>query len=1436
MITKYFFRIAIYFLFIPFTFSSLQAQVTKDLPNYFPVSPNAASFAKQGVYPVDYSTGKLNVSVPIYTIKTKELTVPISLSYNTSGIQLNETASWVGLGWNLNAGGAIVRNTKGKPDGSLGTQNWWKPIPALSSSFAFTKENYDALYYMQNGERDTAPDEYVVNAPGLSGSFYFDQNDSYKAYFRDFQNTKVRIISNTEIEITKDDGTIYKFGKNIQGVESLEITSNPIELVQSIGSDFISAWYLTEIISANGKEQISFKYKTVDSIDYSVVTSENLVFRGGGTDPSIQGNYPHGDGSNSVTIKKQFLQTITFANGKIDFISTLDRQDLTDDYKLNSIEVSAVLNNQNTLVQKSSFSYDYYSRSGGGISPSSLTDPLANNAKIQNSKSYALRLKEILNNNTNTKHSFDYNNASPIARRGSTGQDYWGYMNGNTGSLIPPTTLSVKSTIPVNEKDISFGDGNRKADENLMKSGILERITYPEGGYTVFEYEANKYVKDIKSTVMVDKSSDHTMVYSRTNNCTPSYKETPFIVGPSYVKGSGKISYFFSSAINEPSGANSYVKWDNTIVYRLNYDPQKGSYPNSSENVSEDFRAGPHLLTAAEYRIGADGILGCTFISIGATWKEATGTVTTPTTIFVGGLRVKSIKNYLSGSTLPVTEKQYAYEQENVLNEEGMGIYSRKVITYENTSLARPVCSSSTIYNNNIGGGPNMTYGKVIETEITADPLNTNQKINNGKTEYYFENVPAKREVDVFPTVFKHPNYNTMSTSPLLSYATSISDFGYYKNDLWNYGSLLETKYYKKDQSNTFKLIKSMDNNYQNLIEKNLSTNVVFNTLEVPYDASNQEFTKEPYTQAWDHYSAQFFYFTGGISLGKKVMKSTTETDYDANENPTTQKTTTYSYDNSIHNQVTKIEITNSVNVTLKTQLSYPQDLLITGQKAEMQKLVNQNRIDKPIKTETFVNDVKTSESVTKYEVSTMTGNLLLPKEIHSLKGLGNTFPFNDENRKISFSLYDTNLVNGSSVGNGNVLEYKLENGAPVSIIWGYSKTQPIAKIENATYTSIPAATIMTLQNLSDADTDNCVNATCKEQNLRAALSSLRSSLPNAMVTTYTYNPLIGVTSITDAKGLTSYYEYDEFNRLKFVIDQDLNILQRNCYNYKGQQINCSDLSSTTATLFNSTAKSGIFTRNNCASGYSGTSVTYTVGAGSYYSLFSQTDADTKAQTDVTNNGQTYANTYGSCFTIPSAPTGLKLTSSTTNSLSLSWTAVAWATGYKIYKDGVYLASTILGGMLLTGLNSSSTYGIQVLAYNALGDGPLCTSVSMATSSFSNEGSIYNGTGHTISASTMKIFARSTANGSFGTMCSVKMPALAAGATFLFSTNYASPILSNGTFELILYSATGIAGTNYFMMENGSASTNGYFSNSGGAWEATVTSTGPQNKLSLTIK
>ena len=52
------------------------------------------------------------------------------------------------------------------------------------------------------------------------------------------------------------------------------------------------------------------------------------------------------------------------------------------------------------------------------------------------------------------------------------------------------------------------------------------------------------------------------------------------------------------------------------------------------------------------------------------------------------------------------------------------------------------------------------------------------------------------------------------------------------------------------------------------------------------------------------------------------------------------------------------------------------------------------------------------------------------------------------------------------------------------------------------------------------------------------------------MITTYTYEPLVGVTSITDPRGYTIYYEYDDLHRLKRVKDEAGHVVSENDYHY----------------------------------------------------------------------------------------------------------------------------------------------------------------------------------------------------------------------------------------------------------------------------------------------
>ena len=63
-----------------------------------PSSPNVAALEKFVNFPVSNFTGVPNIDIPIHTVTEGNLSLPISVNYNASGIKVEETASWVGLG------------------------------------------------------------------------------------------------------------------------------------------------------------------------------------------------------------------------------------------------------------------------------------------------------------------------------------------------------------------------------------------------------------------------------------------------------------------------------------------------------------------------------------------------------------------------------------------------------------------------------------------------------------------------------------------------------------------------------------------------------------------------------------------------------------------------------------------------------------------------------------------------------------------------------------------------------------------------------------------------------------------------------------------------------------------------------------------------------------------------------------------------------------------------------------------------------------------------------------------------------------------------------------------------------------------------------------------------------------------------------------------
>jgi YD repeat-containing protein len=131
----------------------------------------------------------------------------------------------------------------------------------------------------------------------------------------------------------------------------------------------------------------------------------------------------------------------------------------------------------------------------------------------------------------------------------------------------------------------------------------------------------------------------------------------------------------------------------------------------------------------------------------------------------------------------------------------------------------------------------------------------------------------------------------------------------------------------------------------------------------------------------------------------------------------------------------------------------------------------------------------------------------------------------------LNFSAYDSK---------GGLSEQYKTGDVNTTYLWGYRGVYVVAKVVGSDY-----STVSGLVNLS------VLNNPSSDAAMQAQLNQIRTGLAGtaAQVTTYTYAPGYGMTSATDASGVTTYYDYDAFGRLQDIRDQNRNIVKR--YNYK---------------------------------------------------------------------------------------------------------------------------------------------------------------------------------------------------------------------------------------------------------------------------------------------
>jgi YD repeat-containing protein len=148
-----------------------------------------------------------------------------------------------------------------------------------------------------------------------------------------------------------------------------------------------------------------------------------------------------------------------------------------------------------------------------------------------------------------------------------------------------------------------------------------------------------------------------------------------------------------------------------------------------------------------------------------------------------------------------------------------------------------------------------------------------------------------------------------------------------------------------------------------------------------------------------------------------------------------------------------------------------------------------------------------------------------------------------------------SSLFTSSSLNVYKINEIKETNNIATSVFYGFNNTLPVVKAENLDISTLYEKIVASLPSGYPTLESLIRSITAlPNTNWTAFNKKLRDNVPKTcQVTTYSYQPLIGMTLSTDPSGTTVYYEYDDFGRLKCIRNDDGKILKTFDYHYIGQ-------------------------------------------------------------------------------------------------------------------------------------------------------------------------------------------------------------------------------------------------------------------------------------------
>ncbi len=1251
------------FLFIHVFISAIVFGQTTNLtlPSQLNIpSPNTSSLGIYGEIPVTLFTGIPEINVPVCESKCDKINTSINLSYHSSGIKINQQPSWVGLGWNLNAGGCITRVVKGAPD-----ETKYKTF--MSNNYSKFQEEERGFYYkhsytdnpqfftnreylfdiegITSGAKtwktlwyDYAPDEFSFNFLGFSGKFFLSQTGEWKVqsdkHFKvDFNNSFVdnfmRKNFNTGdirpiigdmthtfafFTITDEFGNKYVFGndKNNGKDDAIEYSFPMAYLKSSLnfGDQFVAnAWYLTKVIMANTNEEIIYHYDRGPFIanfnNYSYATknysSSTGLFSGyncgSKTSPEllIDGSYnspvylheidfPSHDFKVKFKISKSqdlmyswknysLVNSFNLAGGVGDayriwiaMMTCYNVSNLIPFFDTNKPDIyddEAVVNQQignefNNLV----FRLKLDEVDVLNLSESKCIRKIHFNY-IENSTA-RLKLANLVIADASDiqveKYEFEYNQTIlPEYLEGI--EDAWGYYNGN---IFPQDQVSNFFNHFVEKQNyfrsISndfFEDQSQFHSPNFQfaSAEILTSIKYPTGGTTAFEYELNDY--------------SSYCYFDHVNNLYSLFDENG-IGGGLRIKKITNYSSFGNKNVKEYFYKNNFhtnpLNSEKLVSSGILCRKPKFKYTSTFK----DNGSGGNItkLEICSF-FPCNPITSCSISQVFGYSEVAERT----TNDLSSGFSVSKFTNYskvLSGNV---------YDK-NSFNEIPLVGYGN--IEFNKTNLGsennfRGKLLEKTDYDN---------FGPVLKKEIKY--ANIGNTSNDYCRSFLF-------------TVFHPCGSTSIINSPNGSFAI-VSDVFipvWYLNPL--YSKLkIEENVYKYDISDKTRssFVKQSVNYAYNSTYKLLTSvtttgssglkSISLFTFPIDYNI-------QPYLKMTANGIVNIAISQIDILNGKSIYKKTTNY-YNFNDG-----SGTINHDLFAPKTVEELKGNNNLEVKVRYHGydNFGNVICMSKENDVKQSYLWDYNNSKPVASVT--NSNQNDIAYTSFEAD----------------GKGNWI-YADRNSQVGgiTGLYEYNL------SNGNITSLTLDISKYYFLsYWSKSPNASMVKI-NASGTSLSGVKLTQMQTGSDTWYLYMYKITSASSVIISGneiIDELRLYPSDAQMTTYTYDPLIGMTSKCDANNRITYYEYDNFQRLKVIRDQNKNIVKLFEYTYGAE-----------ALQFGNDEKKVQLKPSNCTGTQIGSVVTYVVKENKYLAA-TKAAANAAAQTEINNSAQAYANANGVC-------------------------------------------------------------------------------------------------------------------------------------------------------------------------------------------------------------